>query len=82
MSGDVATRIEHCCWTAATVKAGAGVTTHAVWAPTCPDPLLAEVYAIKEEIEDKSLAYPDYYTVPFHGERAGKGATACRTNLV
>ncbi len=28
----------------------------------------SDVYAIKEEVEDKSLAYPDYYTVPFHGE--------------
>lgn len=35
------------------------------------------MYQIKEEIEDKSLAYPDYYTVPFHGKRAaGPGAGA------
>lgn len=27
------------------------------------------MYQIKEEIEDKSLQYPSYYTVPFHGAR-------------
>ncbi|EFN58298.1 hypothetical protein CHLNCDRAFT_50738 [Chlorella variabilis] len=31
----------------------------------------SEVFQIKEEIEDKGLAYPDYYTVPFHGYNEG-----------
>ena len=32
-----------------------------------PPRLPAEVYQIKEEIEDRSMTYPAYYTVPFHG---------------
>lgn len=31
----------------------------------------SEVYQIKEEIEDKNMAYPSYYTVPFHGYDTG-----------
>ena len=34
--------------------------------PVLPRPR-AEVYQIKEEIEDKAMVYPSYYTVPFHG---------------
>lgn len=30
--------------------------------------LLAEVYHIKQEIEDQSVQYPAYYTQSFHGE--------------
>jgi ubiquinone/menaquinone biosynthesis C-methylase UbiE len=30
-----------------------------------------EVYAIKEELENKDLTYPDYYTKPFHGYDQG-----------
>ena len=29
------------------------------------------MFQIKEEIEDKGLQYPSYYTVPFHGGRWG-----------
>lgn len=31
----------------------------------------AEVYAVREELEDKSLAYPDYYLKPFHAYDRG-----------
>ncbi len=34
--------------------------------------LPAEVYQIKEEIEDRSMTYPAYYTVPFHGGWVGR----------
>ena len=30
-----------------------------------------QVFQIKEEIENKDLQYPDYYTVPFHGYDEG-----------
>ncbi len=39
---------------------------------SCPEPTPqrhspAGVFELKEEIEDKSLAYPSYYTRAFHG---------------
>ena len=34
------------------------------------------MYQIKEEIEDKSLQYPSYYTVPFHGAPQNFGVVA------
>ena len=55
--------------------------------PACPCPALpcpcstlslpprclpAEVYQIKEEIEDRNMTYPAYYTVPFHGGWVGR----------
>jgi hypothetical protein len=30
------------------------------------------VYQIKEEIEDRNMTYPAYYTVPFHGGWVGR----------
>ncbi|KAL4442027.1 hypothetical protein ABPG77_011288 [Micractinium sp. CCAP 211/92] len=41
------------------------------WSATVEELSKSEVYQIKEEIEDKSLTYPDYYTVPFHGYDTG-----------
>ncbi|PRW56637.1 Methyltransferase type 11 [Chlorella sorokiniana] len=37
------------------------------WTQTVQELKQSEVYQIKEEIEDKSVQYPSYYTVPFHG---------------
>ncbi|KAL4427807.1 hypothetical protein ABPG75_001896 [Micractinium tetrahymenae] len=41
------------------------------WGATVDELSKSEVYQIKEEIEDKFLAYPSYYTVPFHGYDTG-----------
>ncbi|PSC68120.1 Methyltransferase type 11 [Micractinium conductrix] len=41
------------------------------WGETVDALSKSEVYQIKEEIEDKAMVYPSYYTVPFHGYDTG-----------
>ncbi|KAL4858410.1 Malonyl-[acyl-carrier protein] O-methyltransferase [Chlorella vulgaris] len=41
------------------------------WTETVRDLEQSEVYQIKQEIEDQSLQYPDYYTQSFHGYDEG-----------
>ena len=40
------------------------------WGATVEELRASEVYQIKEEVEDKGVTYPWYYTQPFHGARA------------
>lgn len=37
--------------------------------PAIPACLSLQVFAIKDEVEDKQLQYPDYYTRAFHGAK-------------
>lgn len=41
--------------------------------------LRAQVFDIKEEIEDKQLEYPEYYTRAFHGAHAVLRCAALRS---